>query len=77
MSKLFSFDCNHYNMAKYHQNVILEEMHTEPPTGKNDAFWLLWEIFKDYIKENIIIAVLRKADSHSVVICRLIKKSVM
>ena len=52
-------------------------MHTEPPTEKNEAFWLLWGIFKDYIKENIIIAALWKPNSHSVVICRLIKKSVM
>ena len=29
---------------------------------------------KKYIKQNITLAVLRKAISHSVVICRLIKK---
>ena len=57
--------------------MILEGMHTGPSTGVNDAFWLLWGIFKEYIKENIITAVLGKASSHSVVICRLIKKSAM
>ena len=34
-------------------------------------------IFKEYLKQNIITAVLRKANAHSVVICRLIKKSIM
>ena len=33
------------------------------------GFWVLWEIFKEYIKENIIMAVLRKANPHSVAIC--------
>ena len=31
--------------------------------------------FKEYIKENIIMAVLRITDSRSVAICRLMKKS--
>ena len=44
-------------------------------TGKNNVFWLLSGINKEYIKQNIIIAVLRKANSHSVVICMLIKKN--
>ena len=43
-------------------------------TGKNDGVWLLLEIFKEYLKQNIIMAVLRKANSHSVVIFRLIEK---
>ena len=30
-----------------------------------------------YIKQNIIMAVLRKVHSHSVLICRLIRKSIM
>ena len=34
-------------------------------TGKNDGFWLLWRIFKEYIKQNIITAVLIKANAHS------------
>ena len=41
--------------------------------GKNDGVWLLWGIFKEYLKQNIITAVLRKANAHSAVICRLIK----
>ena len=46
-------------------------------TGKNDGVWLLWGIFKEYLKQNIITAVLREANAHSVVIYRLIKKSIM
>ena len=42
--------------------------------GKKYGFWELWLIFKEYIKQNIIMAVLRKANSHSVAICGLIKK---
>ena len=42
-------------------------------TGKSDGFWLLWGTFKEYIKQNIIKAVLRKVNAHSVVTCRLIK----
>ena len=41
---------------------------------KNNEVWLLWGKFKEYLKQNIITAVLRKANAHSVVICRLIKK---
>ena len=52
-------------------------MNAERLAGKNDVFWLLGGIFKEYIKQNIIMAVLRKAHSHSVFICRLIKKSMM
>ena len=48
-------------------------MDTAPCTGKNDGFWLLWGICKEYIKQNIIKTVLRKANAHSVVTCRLIK----
>ena len=36
----------------------------------------LWGTFKEYIKENIIMAVLRKANSLYVVICRLILKKI-
>ena len=49
-------------------------MDTECSTGEKYGFWLLWGIFKEYIKQNIIMAVLRKANSHSVAIYRLIKK---
>ena len=51
-----------------------EETDTEPSTRKIDGFWLIWGICKDYMKQNIIMAVLRKANSHSVVIFRLIEK---
>ena len=64
----------HYSMVKCCQNVDFEEMDTECSTGKNYIFWVLWGIFKEYIKQNIIMAVLRKTNSHSVVICRLIKQ---
>ena len=77
MSKLFSYDYDHYDVVKCHRNLNFEKMDTAPYTGKNDGFWLLWEVIKEYIKRNIITAVLRKANAHSVVICRLIKKSIM
>ena len=48
-------------------------MGTAPYTGKHDGFWLLWGIFKEYIKQNISTAVLRKANVHSAVIYRLVK----
>ena len=63
------------NMVKCRGNVNFEEMATERLTGKNDGFWLLWGIFKEYMKQSIIMAVLRKAHSYSVVICKLIKKN--
>ena len=74
MLKLFS--C-YYNMMKCHWNVNFEKMDTERSTGKNDGFWLQWGIFKEYIKQNIIMIVLREANSHSVVICWLIKTLIM
>ena len=52
-------------------------MNTEPLTGKNVGFWLLWGIFKEHIKQNIIMAVLRKANANSFVSCKMIKKSIM
>ena len=51
-------------MVKCRQNVNFEETDTKRLTGKNDGFWLLWQIFKEYIKQNIIMAVLRKAHSN-------------
>ena len=48
-------------------------MDTASYRGKNDAFWLLWGIFKECIKQNVITAMLKKANAHSVVICRLTK----
>ena len=65
----------HYGMVKCRQIVNFEETDTEWSTGKNYGFWVLRGIFKEYIKQNIIMAVLRKANSHSVAICRLIKKN--
>ena len=32
------------------------------------------EYFKDYIRQNIIMAVIRKPNAYSLVICKLIKK---
>ena len=40
---------------------------------KDDGFWLLWGIFKEYMKQNIVMTVLEKANFHSVDICRLTK----
>ena len=51
-----------------------EEIDTEPSTGKNDGFWLLWVTFKEHIKQNTIMALLKKTNSHLVDICRLIKE---
>ena len=59
-------------MVKCCRNVNFEEMDVECLTGKNYGFWVLWGIFKEYIKQNIM-AVLRKANSNSVAICRFIK----
>ena len=73
MWKLFSYD----GVVKCRRNLNFEKMDTASYTGKNDGVWLLWGIFKEYVKQNIITAVLRKANAHSVVICRLIKKSIM
>ena len=68
---IFSKYHYHYGMVKC-QNF--EEMDTEWSTGKNYGFWVLRAIFKEYIKQNIIMPVLRKANFHSVAICRWIKK---
>ena len=64
-------------MVKCCGNVDFEEMDTECSTGKDHGFWVLWGIFREYIKQNIIMVVLRKANSLSAVTCRLIKKSIM
>ena len=73
MSKLFSYDYDHYDVVKCRRNLNFEEMDTTPYTGKNDGFWLLWGIFKEYIKQNFITEVFRKTNAHSIVILRLIK----
>ena len=41
--------------------------------NRNDGFWLLWGIFKEYIKQDIVIVVLQKANSHEFIIYRLIE----
>ena len=71
MSELFSYD----GTVKCRRNLNFEKMDTASYTGKNDGVW--WGVFKEYFKQNIIKAVLRKANAHSVVIYRLIKKSIM
>ena len=71
MSKLFFYD----GVVKCGRNLNPEKMDTASYTGKNDGAW--WGIFKEFLKQNIIMAVLRKANAHSVFICRLIKKSIM
>ena len=73
MSKLFSYD----GIVKCRRNLNFEKMDTASYTGKNDGVWLLWRKYKEYLKQNIITAVLRKANDHSVVIYRLMKKSIM
>ena len=62
-------------VVKCCRNLNFEKMDAVSYTGQNDGVWR--EIFKKYLKQNIITAVLRKANTHSVVICRLIKKSIM
>ena len=69
--KLFYYD----DVVKCRRNLNFEKMDTASCTGKNDGVW--WRIFKEYLKQNVITAVLRKANPHSVVICRLIKESIM
>ena len=53
--------------------LIFKEIDTDPLTEKNHGFWLLLGIFKECIKQNIIMTALRKAHSHSDNICGLIK----
>ena len=69
--KLFSYD----GVVKCRRNLNFEKMDTASYTGKNDGVW--WGIFKEYLKQNIIMKVLRIANAHSVVIRRSIKKSIM
>ena len=73
MSKLFSCGHDRYDMVKCHRNVNFEEIDTESSTGKNDGLLLLWGIFEEYIKQNIMMKVIKKESSHSVDICRFMK----
>ena len=36
MSKLFSYDYDHYDVVKCRRNLNFEKMNTVPYTGKND-----------------------------------------
>ena len=65
ISKLFSCD---YLTIRRNVADAGEERNQE----KDDGFYLR-VIFNEYIKQNIIMAVLRKANFHSVDICRLMK----
>ena len=60
MPKLSFYDYDHYDVVKCCQNLKFEKMDTAPYTGKHYGFWLLWGICKEYIKQYIIKAVLRK-----------------
>ena len=60
MPQLSSCDYDHYDIVKCRRDVNIEEMDMET-SGKNDLFWLLWGIFKKYIKQNIIMAVFKKS----------------
>ena len=63
MSKLFSCYYDHNDMVKSRRNVNFGEMNIERLTEINDGFWLLWGILKEYIKQNIIMTVFKKANS--------------
>ena len=65
------------DMVKCQWNMNFEEIDNEFSAGKNDGLWLLWGISKEYIKQNIIMAMLRRVHSHSVVTCRLMNKLVI
>ena len=51
MSKLFS--CDYLTIR---QNVARWDAKEERNQEKDDGFWLLWRIFNEYIKQNIIMA---------------------
>ena len=66
MSKLFSCD-----YITIHRNVARWDSREEKNKEKDDGFLLLWGIFNEYIKQNIIMAKWRKANFHSVNTCKL------
>ena len=68
MSKLLQCD-----YLAIRRNVARWDAKEERNQGKDDGFWLLWGIFNEYIKQNIIMVELRKANFHSADICRLMK----
>ena len=53
------------------RTLNFKKMDTASYTGKMRGF------DEEHLKHNIIMAVLRKANAHSFVICRFIKKSIM
>ena len=57
------------DLGKCRRNVNFAETDTEHSTGKND-FDYCEGYLSSILRQNIIMAVLRKAHSHSVVICR-------
>ena len=60
-------------MSTIRRNVARRDPREEKNKEKDDGFLLLWGIFNKYIKQNIIMAELRKANFHSVNICKLTK----
>ena len=72
MSELSACDYDHYDVLRCRRNMNFEEIGTELSTRKLQVFITTRNIFKEYIKQNVM-AVLRKANAHSVVLCRLIQ----
>ena len=68
MSKLFL--CNYLTISG---NAARWDASEERNQEKDYEFWLLWGICNEYIKQNIIIAQLRKPNFHSADICTFIK----
>ena len=63
----YLLDYDHQNIVKHHRNMNFEQKEIMD-------FDYCEEYFKDYIRQNIIMAVIRKPNAHSLVICKLIKK---
>ena len=63
----YFLDYDHHNMVKCRRNINFEQKEMMDLDYCD-------EYFKDYIRQNIFMAVLRKPNAHSVVICKLIKK---
>ena len=68
MSKLFS--CDYLTIRR---NVARWDARAEKNKETDDGFILLWGIINKYIKQNIIMAELRKANFYSIGSCKLIK----
>ena len=63
----YLLDYDHQNIVKRHRNMNFEQKEIM-------NFDYCEEYFKDYIRQNIIMAVIRKPNAYSLVICKLIKK---